>query len=123
MPEPSDPEPLPEYVAANREAWDRYAHEYVDAGRRNRSTGEERWGIWGIPEADVHLMPDDVQGHDVIELGCGTAYVSAWLARRGAHPVGIDNSPAQLETARALMAEFGPEFPVHLGNAETTPVP
>ena len=26
----------------------------------------------------------DVAGKDVVELGCGTAYVSAWLARRGA---------------------------------------
>ena len=25
---------------------------------------------------------------DAIELGCGTAYVSAWLAARGAKPVG-----------------------------------
>ena len=123
MTESTDFETLPEHVRANREAWDRYAHEYVDAGRRNWSTGEERWGIWGIPEADVNLFPEDVRGHDVIELGCGTAYVSAWLARRGARPVGIDNSPAQLETARSLMAEFGPEFPLHLGNAETTPFP
>src|SRR5439155_10975931 len=56
-----------------------------------------------------------------IELGCGTAYVSAWLARRGARPVGIDNSPAQLATARRFQAEFGIDFPLHLGNAETTP--
>lgn len=119
----NDASALPEHVAANREAWDRYAHEYVDAGRRNWSTDTVSWGIWGIPEADVHLLPDDVRGHDVIELGCGTAYVSAWLAKRGARPVGIDNSPAQLETARTLMAEFGPEFPVHLGNAERTPFP
>jgi SAM-dependent methyltransferase len=115
------PEQLPEHVAANREAWDRYAHEYVEPGRRAWSTNDVHWGIWGIPDADVHLLPDDVRGQDVIELGCGTAYVSAWLAKRGARPVGIDNSPAQLETARAFQQEFGLEFPVHLGNAEHTP--
>jgi SAM-dependent methyltransferase len=49
--------------------------------------------------------------------------VSSWLARRGARPVGIDNSPAQLETARRLQQEFGVEFPLHLGNAEQTPFP
>jgi SAM-dependent methyltransferase len=117
----SDIEALPEHVAANREAWDRYAHEYVEPGRRAWSTHEVRWGIWGIPETEVRLLPDDVAGHDVIELGCGTAYVSAWLAKRGARPVGIDNSPAQLESARAFQQEFGLEFPLHLGNAETTP--
>jgi SAM-dependent methyltransferase len=69
------------------------------------------------------MLPPSVDGLDVIELGCGTAYVSSWLARRGARPVGIDNSPAQLETARRLQAEFGVEFPLHQGNAEQTPFP
>jgi SAM-dependent methyltransferase len=69
----------------------------------------------------VHLLPDDVSGLDVIELGCGTGYVSAWLARRGAHPVGIDNSPRQLETARSFQQEFGISFPLLLGNAEHVP--
>ena len=47
--------------------------------------------------------------------------MSAWLARRGARPTGIDNSPKQLETARRLQAKHGLDFPLHLGNAETTP--
>jgi SAM-dependent methyltransferase len=114
-------EDLPEHVRANREAWDRYASEYVEPGRKNWSTSDVSWGIWSIPESEVHLLPEDVAGQDVVELGCGTGYVSAWLARRGARPVGIDNSPAQLETARRFQAEFGLEFPLHLGNAETTP--
>jgi len=113
-------EPLPEHVRANREAWDRYAHEYVDRGRRNWAE-EPHWGIWHIPETELRLLPDDLAGKDVVELGCGTAYVSAWLAKRGARPVGIDNSPAQLETARLLQRESGLEFPLHLGNAEATP--
>jgi SAM-dependent methyltransferase len=114
-------EELPEHVRANREAWDGYAHEYVEPGRKSWSRPDPTWGIWGIPEAELRLLPDDVTGQDVVELGCGTGYVSAWLARRGARPVGIDNSPAQLETARSFQAEFGVEFPLHLGNAEATP--
>ncbi len=120
LPEPL-PEPLPEHVAANREAWDRYAPGYADAGRRAWAAAEPSWGIWGIPESEVRLLPDDLDGQDAVELGCGTAYVSAWLARRGARPVGIDNSPAQLANARAFQAEFRLEFPVHLGDAESTP--
>jgi SAM-dependent methyltransferase len=69
------------------------------------------------------MLPSDVAGLDVIELGCGTGYVSAWLARRGARPIGIDNSEAQLATARALQAEFGIEFPLLHGNAERVPFP
>ncbi|MEO5918066.1 MAG: class I SAM-dependent methyltransferase [Candidatus Limnocylindrales bacterium] len=117
------PEDLPAHVAANREAWDRYAAEYADAGREAWASETPDWGIWSVPESDLRLLPDDLSGKDTIELGCGTGYVSAWLARRGARPVGIDNSPAQLETARQLQAEFGLEFPLHLGNAEATPFP
>ena len=115
--------PLPEHVQRNRVAWDRYAADYAEPGRRGWAATEPSWGIFHVPEADLGLLPPDLAGQDVVELGCGTAYVSAWLARRGARPVGIDNSPAQLETARRLQREFGLEFPLHLGNAEQTPFP
>ena len=49
--------------------------------------------------------------------------MSAWLARRGARPVGIDNSPKQLETATRLQREHGLDFPLLLGNAERVPYP
>jgi len=114
-------EDLPEHVAANREAWDRYAEDYVEPGRRAWASSEPTWGIWRVPESELCLLPDDLEGKDTIELGCGTAYVSAWLARRGSRPVGIDNSPAQLESARRFQREFGIDFPLHLGNAERTP--
>ena len=113
---------LPEHVARNRAAWDRWAPKWVDAGRRSWAAAEPAWGVWGVPEQEVRML-EDVAGLDVVELGCGTAYVSAWLARRGARPVGIDNSPRQLETARSLQAEHGLEFPLLLGNAETVPYP
>jgi SAM-dependent methyltransferase len=114
---------LPDHVRANRAAWDGYAERYAEPGRRDWAEAEPRWGLWHRPESELHLLPDDLAGKDVIELGCGTAYVSAWLARLGARPVGIDNSPAQLATARALQQEFGLEFPLLLGNAETLPFP
>jgi SAM-dependent methyltransferase len=119
----TDVEQLPEHVQRNREYWDAQADDYAKSGRRAWSSNDPSWGIWGIPESEVHLLPDDVRGMDVIELGCGTAYVSAWLARRGAKPVGIDNSPRQLESARQFQQEFGIEFPLLLGNAETVPLP
>jgi len=114
-------EVLPEHVRANRESWDRFAHEYVEAGHQNWAASEISWGIWDVPETQLRLLPDDLAGQDIADLGCGTGYASAWLARRGARPVGIDNSPVQLATARRFQAEFGLEFPLHLGNAEKTP--
>ncbi|HTC85159.1 MAG TPA: class I SAM-dependent methyltransferase [Candidatus Acidoferrum sp.] len=114
---------LPEYVRQNRAAWDDMAAGYFDAGRRNWGRAEPSWGIWGIPDADLGVLPADLAGKDTIELGCGTAYISAWLARRGARPVGIDNSEKQLESARTFQREFGLEFPLIHGNAEKVPLP
>lgn len=110
-----------EYVIQNREAWDLMAADYVETGQRNWAADAPTWGIFDVPEETLDMLPSDMAGMDAIELGCGTAYVSAWMARRGARPVGIDNSPAQLESARRFQREFGLEFPLHLGNAEETP--
>jgi SAM-dependent methyltransferase len=114
---------LAEHVARNRSFWDGHAPAYVADGRRNWESEEPTWGIFSIPEAEVGLLPAELDGRDAIELGCGTAYVSAWLARRGARPVGIDNSEAQLATARGFQEEFGLDFPLLHGNAEEAPFP
>ncbi len=121
----SPDETLPEHVRRNRAAWDEWAPEYVSNGEVSwrLTPGDEKWGIWDIPERDLRLLPDDLAGAATIELGCGTAYVSAWLARRGARPVGIDNSEQQLATARRLQAEHGLEFALIHGNAEAVPYP
>ncbi len=114
---------LPEHVVRNRAAWDAKAPEYAGHGERAWREEEPSWGIFGVPESQLHVLPEALDGRDAIELGCGTAYVSAWLARRGARVVGIDNSPRQLETARRLQAEHGLDFPLLLGNAEAVPYP
>jgi SAM-dependent methyltransferase len=109
-----------EHVLRNRAAWDVFARDYVEPGRRNWA-GEPNWGIWSVPETEAHVLPD-VAGLDTIELGCGTGYVSAWLARRGARPTGIDNSTEQLRSAAAFQAEFGITFPLIHGDAEQVPL-
>jgi SAM-dependent methyltransferase len=114
---------LPEHVAHNRTEWDRWAAEYAEWAPRAWAQDAFTWGTYSLPESEIGALPPDVAGMDVIELGCGTAYVSAWLARMGAKPVGIDNSPKQLETARAMQEQFNLHFPLHLGNAEDLPFP
>jgi SAM-dependent methyltransferase len=115
---------LPDHVARNRLYWDEVnAPRYAEAGARHWREEEITWGVWGVPETELRLLPEELSGKDVIELGCGTAYVSAWLARRGARVTGIDNSPKQLETARRLQAAHGLDFPLLLGNAEEVPLP
>ena len=112
-----------DYVERNREAWGRFAADYVESGEQNWAADEPSWGIFGVPESEVGMLPADVRRMDTIELGCGTAYVSAWLAKRGARPVGIDITPEQLETARRLQDKYSIHFPLHEGNAEATPFP
>ncbi len=119
----NDEAELPERVRRNRVHWDALAAEYAGPGERAWARSEPAWGIWGVPESDLHALPEDLTGKDAIELGCGTVYVSAWLARRGARVVGIDNSAAQLATARRLQREHGLNMTLIHGNAERVPYP
>jgi SAM-dependent methyltransferase len=115
---------LSSHAERNREVWTRAAKDYVAAAERSWATDEIDWGIYGVKEADLGALADvDFDGLDVVELGCGTAYFSAWFARRGARPVGVDLTPAQLETARRMQAEHGLEFPLVEASAEDVPLP
>ncbi|MDF2749448.1 MAG: type 11 methyltransferase [Gaiellaceae bacterium] len=112
-------------AARNRDLWTRTNAEYThEQGRRAWAQEEISWGIWSLPEREVGALAGiELEGADVIELGCGTGYVSAWLARRGARPVGVDVTPAQLETARQLQLEHGLDFPLLEADAQAVPLP
>jgi SAM-dependent methyltransferase len=119
----SSSDELPEYAVRNRARWTKSNAEYVhEHGLRAWRADDVSWGVWGIAESELGILPD-VASKDVIELGCGTAYFSAWLARRGARPVGVDITPAQLETARQMQVETVLEFPLLEANAEDVPLP
>src|SRR5207237_7886119 len=107
----------------NRELWTRSNAEYTDA-RAAEAWAQEKitWGMFKVPESEVAVL-GDVSGLDVVELGCGTAYFSAWLARRGARVVGVDVTPAQLETARRMQGETGLAFELVEASAEDVPLP
>jgi SAM-dependent methyltransferase len=112
----------PDHVAQNKASWEVEAARYVEPAKRDWAREEIHWGMLGVPEAEVGALPD-VDGMDVVELGCGTAYFSAWLARRGARPTGVDVTENQLATARAMQAEHGLEFPLIQASAEDVPLP
>jgi SAM-dependent methyltransferase len=111
-----------DHVRRNRAAWDEQSKSYFEPGRRAWASDEPTWGIWNVPERELRALPE-VGGKDVLELGCGTAYWSAWLARRGARVVGLDNSPRQLDSARCFQQEFGLAFPLIHADAEAVPIP
>lgn len=114
---------LSDYLLENRSHWDGKAEQWIAAGERGFRAAEPRWGAWAQPESKLHLLPSDMTGMDAIELGCGTAYVSSWMARRGARVVAIDNSERQLATARRLSTEHQLNITLLLGNAEQVPYP
>jgi SAM-dependent methyltransferase len=114
----------PDYVAINRAGWTDANAEYTDRQAHDAWAQEEiTWGKWSLPERELEALPD-LNGKEVVELGCGTAYFGAWLKTRGARRVvGVDVTPAQLETARRTDAEFGLGLELLEANAEETGLP
>jgi SAM-dependent methyltransferase len=110
------------HVKINRTHWDMLAGGYADRARAQWAQQEPSWGNFSVPQSQAPMLPADVAGADVVELGCGTGYVSAWMARAGARPVGLDNSARQLATARRMQHEFGLVFPLIQADAEAPPL-
>ena len=105
----------------NSAAWDRWAPRAAASARESWRDEDLRWGLWKRPESELQLFHEVNAGTDVIELGCGTAAISAWLARRDARPVAVDFSRRQLETAHQLQIDFDVHFPLIHANAEQIP--
>ena len=114
---------MTDYLERNRAVWTKANEEYTDARAREAWAAEEiTWGMFGPSDSELGVL-GDVAGKDVIELGCGTAYFGAWLARRGARVTGIDITPAQLDTARRMSGETGIPMNLIEASAEEVPLP
>ena len=114
---------IPAHVLINRNAWTKANADYNDASAEAAWSADEiTWGVWHTPESNLRVLPD-LQGKDVVELGCGTAYFGAWLKKKGARRVvGVDVTPAQLATARRLDAEHRIGLELVEANAESIPL-
>ena len=109
-------------VALNRALWAVVNERFTDAAADALWAGPDAvWGLFAVPERELGVL-GDVRGLDVLELACGTAYVSAWLARQGARPVAVDLSGEQLATARRLQRRLGPVFPLVQCDGERLPL-
>jgi len=113
----------PAYLQGNVDAWQKMATEFAIHGEKAWASDDPYWGIFEVPQGDARLLPDNMSGLNCIELGCGTAYVSAWMCRRGANVVAIDPTPKQLETARRLQKQHQLDFVIEQGFAESVPYP
>ena len=99
------PEKQSDQARTNRAYWDRTSDDYQRRHREFIGRPDPRWGVWQIRESELHVL-GEVDGKDVLELGCGAAQWSILLAKQGARPVGLDNSARQLEHARERLAEY-----------------
>lgn len=109
-------------LARNRAVWAAVNGQFTDADSDARwGAPDLRWGLFGHPEAELGLL-GDVRGARVVELGCGTAFVSAALVRAGACAIAVDLSRSQLATASRCQRDIGPSFPLIEANAESVPL-
>lgn len=108
-------------VARHRDVWQVVNDRFTDLDADDRWRAPEVvWGLFAVPERDLGAL-GDVAGLDVLELGCGTAYVAAWLRRAGAKVAALDVSHDQLLTAQACQDRHGPTFPLVEATGEELP--
>ena len=114
--------PPSDQALRNREHWDDESDEYQAVHGPQLNVDDLIWGAWSIPESELGVL-GEIEGKDILELGCGAARWSIELAKRGGRPIGLDNSARQLEHARKLMDEAGLDFPLVHASAEEIPLP
>jgi len=111
-------------VRTSRTWWDAEAEEY----HREHGTflgadsagGEFVWCPEGMHEGDWHLL-GDVEGRDTLEIGCGSAPCSRWLAGQGARAIALDLSAGMLSVGRQAMQDSGESVPLVQADATALP--
>jgi SAM-dependent methyltransferase len=106
--------------ARNRAFWNAFSDEYQAEHGHVLSRTAMAWGVWRIPESELKVL-GDVEGRQVLELGCGAAQWTLGLHDRGASAVGIDLSEQQLAHARAAARSRPPAPGLVHGDAERLP--
>ena len=85
--------------------WDSIADMYQS--RTRISSSDFHYGPLIAGESLLKLLPEDLAGMSALELGCGAARNSIWLASQGARCTAMDCSSAQLKHARTAVREAG----------------
>jgi SAM-dependent methyltransferase len=113
-----------ESSAASRAWWDADAADYQAEHGAFLGDDDFVWCPERLREADAHLLGDPaaLRGARVLEVGCGAASCSRWLARAGARVVGLDLSAGMLREARAADARTGTAVPLVQADAGAVPL-
>jgi SAM-dependent methyltransferase len=99
-----------ESARANRSWWDAEAPSYQREHGDFLGDVDLLWCPEGVREAEARLL-GDVQGRDVLEVGCGAAQGARWLVTAGARVTAFDVSAGQLAEARRLDRRSGVTVP------------
>ena len=87
---------------ANEDYWDELADAYHEL--THISCDDFHYGPLIPGDSVLHLLPDPLAGKRCLELACGGAQNSIYLAKRGADCLALDASSKQLEHASELAA-------------------
>lgn len=110
-----------ESARANRRWWDAAAPAYLAEHGSDLGDADFLWCPEGLREADARLL-GDVAGRRVVEIGCGSAPCSRWLAHEGADVVALDISAGMLARAAELNRETGVAVPLLQADAAALPL-
>lgn len=111
---------LPDGVAAGRRWWDSHADEYLAEHGDFLGDADFCWCPEGLRETDAGLL-GPVEGRTVLEVGCGAAQCSRWLAGRGGSVVASDVSAGMLDHARRIDDALGTRVPLVQADARALP--
>ena len=110
-------------VRANRSWWDGDAAAYLAEHGDFLGESDFVWCPEGLREADARLLgpAGGLAGRRVLEVGCGAAMCSRWVAGEGALPVALDLSGAMLRHAAEAAARTGVPVPLVQADAQRLP--
>ncbi len=109
-----------ESVAAARGWWDAEADAYQDEHGAFLGDADFVWCPERLREDDAHLL-GDVAGRRLLEIGCGAAMCSRWVAWRGGEVVASDLSAGMLRHAREGNRRTGIDMPLVQADAQRLP--
>jgi len=110
-------------VRANRRWWDSDADAYQAEHGTQLGVAEFMWSPENLYERDAHLLGpvERLAGARVLEVGCGGAMCSRWLAVQGARPIALDLSSGMLRHARQGAQTTGIDVPLVQADAQNLP--
>ncbi|MBN1669544.1 MAG: class I SAM-dependent methyltransferase [Kiritimatiellae bacterium] len=104
---------------ANKRYWNAMAEQYQTITRI--STEDLHFGPLLPGGRELGLVPSPLKGRRCLEIGCGAAQNSIFLAKHGARCTGLDISAKQLRYARQLARQEGVTLTFHRAAMDAMP--